>query len=329
MSKTGTDRDWAAARVVEIVDAMERDARELEIAVGKGPGGSRILDCGVLARGSWEAGRRVTVLSHAGMARATLAVTRLAGAPLPELTCDSWRPALSIREFQTSFALNEVDPSVRVSGPIRAAIDGAVEARAGTSAARAWGVAVVEAGRLPSVDIVGAIARRARLEPSDLTLVVVPAASLAGVTQIAGRLNECVLFTLEMSLGESVEPVVSVLGSVPVAPCGREAALLPDDMIHYAGRVVLVVDAPPAWDLGAVADSLVFRSSPAYGSRFAELLAAAGGVFEAVPGLNDLNKVAEIAIVDRQTGRTARAGGVDTAILEAAWRGAEERGHGR
>lgn len=325
MRRTDTDRDWAAARVLEIVDAMERDARELEIAVGKGPGGSRIVDCGVLTRGSWEAGRRVTVLSHAGMARATLAVTRLAGLPLPELTCDSWRPALSIREFQTSFALNEVDPSVRVSGPIRAAIDAAVEARA----SRAWGVAVVEAGRLPSVDIVAAIARRARLEPSDLTLVVVPGASLAGVTQIAGRLNECVLFTLEASLGESVEPVVSVLGSVPVAPCGREAALMPDDMIHYAGRVALVVDAPPAWDLKAVAESLVFRSSPAYGSRFADLLAAAGGVFEAVPGLNDLNKVAEIAIVDRQTGRTARAGGVDTAILEAAWRGAEERGHGR
>jgi methenyltetrahydromethanopterin cyclohydrolase len=265
------------------------------------------------------------------MMRATMGMTEVAEFPLPELIGDSRRPFLSIHGLQVSFALDDVDAAIRVSGPVRAAID-RQHRRAGKAVRGVcpWGVAVVETTRLPDLATLRAIARRASLPAEDLTLVLVPANSLAGVTQLAGRLNECVLFTLDQSLELDPRCVTSLLGAVPVAPCGGAgiAAVTQDDMIHYAGRVTMTVEAPPSWDLAAVAEALVFQSSPAHGRLFSELLAEAGGVFEAVPGLADLNKVACITVVDRMTGRVAAAGAVDDDILGSALRRAAGGHHG-
>jgi methenyltetrahydromethanopterin cyclohydrolase len=325
MRMTGEERAWAESRVVELVESLLCDAPVLELTSTRGPGGALVVDCGVAARGSWEAGRRLAVIAHAGMMNASLGVCEAAGMPLPELVCDSWRPLLSTHGLQVSFALSEVDPAIRISGPARATIDGAVEAAAPVlSGVCAWGVAVVESSRWPDGDVVAAIARRAGLRTRDLTLLVVPGDSLSGVAQVAGRVNECVLFSLDQSLGLDPKHVVGIVGAVPLAPCGARAFASQDDMIHYAGRVTMVVDAPATWDLQAVADALVFRSSPAYGRLFHEFLASAGGVFEAIPGLANLNKVARIAISDLRSGQTVTAGAVDTSILAAAASRAEE-----
>lgn len=318
---SGVEQEWAGVRTAALVRSLVEDAPILEVDVRPGHAGALILDCGVAARGSWEAGRRIAELAHGGMMRATLGMTDVQGIPLPELVGDSWRPFFSIQGLQVSFALDEVDAAIRVSGPVRACMDGRLDRPSDlVDGVCSWGVAIVEATRLPNADVVEAIARRAGLRPEELTLVVVPSNSLAGVAQLAGRLNECVVFTLDQSMGLDPRCVVSILGAVPLAPCGGEGtpAVTQDDMIHYAGRATMVVEAAPHWDLKAIAGALVFRSSPAYGRLFSEFLAEAGGVFEAIPGLSDLNKVARITLVDRTTGRMASAGAVDVELLASA-----------
>jgi methenyltetrahydromethanopterin cyclohydrolase len=326
------EQEWVAARTAALVRSLVEDAPILEVDVRPGHAGALILDCGVAERGSWEAGRRVAELAHGGMMKATLGMTDVLGIQLPELVGDSWRPFLSIHGLQVSFALDEVDAAIRVSGPVRACIAGQMDRPSDVvGGVCPWGVAVVEAGRLPNADVVEAIARRAGLRPAELTLIVVPSNSLAGVVQIAGRLNECVVFTLDQSMGLDPCRVVSILGAVPLAPCGGQGipGVTQDDMIHYAGHVTMIVEAAPSWDLTAIARALVFRSSPAYGRLFSELLAEAGGVFEAIPGLSDLNKVACITVVDRTTGRVASAGSVDVNLLASAFEQAEGGRHGR
>lgn len=329
---SSAEQEWAGARTAALVRSLVEDAPILEVDVRPGHAGALILDCGVATRGSWEAGRRVAELAHGGMMKATLGMTDVLGIPLPELVGDSWRPFLSIHGLQVSFALDEVDAAIRVSGPVRACMDGRLHRPSDlVDGVCSWGVAVVEATRLPNADVVEAIARRAGLRPAELTLVVVPSNSVAGVVQLAGRLNECVVFTLGQSIGLDPRCVVSILGAVPLAPCGGEGipGVTQDDMIHYVGRVAMIVEAAPHWDLKAIAEALVFRSSPTYGRLFSELLAEAGGVFEAIPGLSDLNKVARITLVDRTTGRMASAGAVDVRLLASALERTEGGCHGR
>ncbi|MDD5265281.1 MAG: methenyltetrahydromethanopterin cyclohydrolase [Candidatus Bipolaricaulis sp.] len=311
-------RGWVARRTADLVAELRADAPALGIVEVRGPGGATVLDCGAAAPGSWEAGRRVAVLAHGGLMGARLGVTELCGIVLPEFVGDSWSPADSAYGLQVSLPLAEVDPGIRISGPIRERLTAAESwppwAGAGTNP---WGVAVVEAAGLPGPDAVLAIADRAEMPAAELTLVVVPSASPAGVAQIAGRLNESVVFTWRESLGLAVRHVLGIIGSTPIAPVAPagEALVTQDDMIHYAGCATVLVDAPPACDLDRVAVELTFGSTAAHGRLFSALLAEAGGVFEAIPGIADLNKIARIALVDRATGRTAVAGAVDERIL--------------
>ncbi|MGD9676708.1 MAG: methenyltetrahydromethanopterin cyclohydrolase, partial [Candidatus Bipolaricaulia bacterium] len=293
----GALRAWVARRTNERVAALIEDAPALGIRVALGPGGATVLDCGVSTSGSWEAGRRVSILAHGGLMDARLGVTELGGIVLPEFVGDSWSPADSAYGLQVSLPLHEVDPAVRISGPIRERLaDAATRPSWAGPGADPWGTAIVEAAALPGSDIVEAIARRAELPPSALTLIVVPSTSIAGVTQVAGRLNESVLFTWCESLGLPADRVLGIVGSVPIAPVATDAppAVTQDDMIHYAGRATVLVDLPPTADLATIARDLTFGSTKARGCLFSTLLADAGGVFEAIPGIRDLNKIARI-----------------------------------
>ncbi len=311
-------RAWVARRTAELVGELTADASALGIEEVRGPGGAAVLDCGASAPGSWEAGRRVAVLAHGGMMNARLGVTELCGIVLPEFLGDSWSPADSAYGLQVSLPLSEVDAAIRISGPIRERFlpSDLRPPWAGTGA-NPWGVAVVEAPDLLGLDAVLAIADRAELPSSELTLVVVPSTSPAGVTQVAGRLNESVLFTWCESLGLEANRVLGIAGSVPIAPVapGGRMVVTQDDMIHYAGRATVLVDAPSACDLHRVAQQLTFDSTTARGRLFSALLAEAGGVFESIPGIANLNKIARITLVDRSTGRVATAGSADERIL--------------
>jgi methenyltetrahydromethanopterin cyclohydrolase len=316
---TAVQREWIAKRIIALIEGLERDACVLGLEVTRLENGAAVIDCGVNVPGSWEAGRRITEISQGGMASARLGVTEVAGVVLPELTVESWSPVLSAFGLQVSVPLSEIDPAVRVSGPILARFaDGPLGMPREKLNGPAWGVSVVESDRLPASKIAGNLASRSGLPESDLTLIVVPGGSVAGVTQIAGRINESVVFTMEESLGIDCSCVAHLFGAGPIAPAadvGVPSAVAPDDLIHYAGRVVLTIDSDCGMDPADLAARLTFRSTPIYGSRFADLLADAGGVFEAIPGLIDLNKVAQVTVIDRRTGAAFSAGDRDESIL--------------
>ena len=315
---TEEQQTWIAERTSKLVGELIRDAHAIGVSVLRGRRGETIVDCGVHESGSWEAGRRIVEISQGGMARARVDLSEIDGIPLPGITVESGNPPLSAFGLQVSMPIDEVDSAIRVSGPILARFESSRVALAHEELAivPGWGTAVIEANHLDLDDVVGALEARSRIPAERLTLVVVPTGSVAGATQIAGRINECVVFTWEESLGATADAVRHLLGSVPIAPAGS-AGLCPDDFIHYAGSAVATVDSA-GLDLAALAARLTFESTPIHGRRFADLLAEAGGVFEAIPGLVDLNKIAQITLIDARNGATFAAGRRDEARL-AQW----------
>ncbi|MBN1858304.1 hypothetical protein JW848_03760 [Candidatus Bipolaricaulota bacterium] len=327
------DIAWSRQALVELsprleflLDSLRQDAPALGIRVSKAPGSPMIIDCGVDdAPGSWEAGRRLVEICHGGMANARIDTADLAGWVLPRIIVDSWLPGRSTLRLQLSLPLSEISDAIRVSGPIRAAFGVSQQVR--DALPRGWRVAVVETEQRPSRAVAQAIAARAGCSPDDLVLITVPPTGPTGSAQIAGRANESVLFTLQESLGIDAGCVTQIVGSVPIPPSadrrgesgGIEAALLADDFIHYAGSATISLRLPSDRCVSEVADQLVFRSCQHYGKLFGELLAAAGGVFEAIPDLTHLNKVAQITVNDEATGAVARAGSIDAQVLVQAW----------
>lgn len=311
--------EWIANRSTQLLQGLKQDACVLGLDFSCLENGAVVIDCGVSTVGSLEAGRRIAEISQGGLASAYLGVTEISGTVLPELVVDSYLPSLSAYGLQVSVALSEVDPAMRVSGPILARFsEGRFGERIETPTHEAWGIAVLESNDLPDEQTIHAIARRSGLAPAELVVIVVPSSSLAGAAQIAGRINECILFTMEESLGIDCACVSQILAAVPISlstNSGANRPVTPDDFIHYLGRVVLSVTAGAPVDWSTVASQLVFRSTEAYGALFSELLEEAGGVFEAIPGLIELNKVAQVTIIDRSTGHAFSAGERGEAML--------------
>jgi methenyltetrahydromethanopterin cyclohydrolase len=307
-----SQRDWIATRSAALLHDLARDACILGLELSHLANGATVIDCGVHVLGSLEAGRRITEISQGGMAAAHIGTANIAGTVLPELTVDSWLPKLSAYGLQVSTALTEIDPAIRISGPILARFaESRLNMRREELASAAWGIAVVESDQLPNLAIADALACLSDLPAGKLTLIVVPTRSVAGVTQIAGRLNESVVFTMEESLGIDCSCVSQLLGTVPIAlssKLGTPYRVTPDDFIHYMGRVSLTIDHAVGMDLAQLAAQLAFDSTPIYGKLFTELLESSGGVFEAIPGLVDLNKVAQVTVIDQTSGSTFSAG---------------------
>lgn len=320
-----------APRLDALLHSLQRDAPSLGISVTKQAASPLLIDCGIDTPGSWEAGRRLVEICHGGMARARLDTTDLAGWIFPSLLVDSWLPARSTLGLQLSLPLSEISDAIRVSGPIRAAFATSPNKRGPLPLA--WRTAVVESDRRPSLHVARAVATRAGLSTDELVLVVVPPGGPTGSTQIAGRGNESVLFTLQESLKIDAACVSAIAGSVPIAPAADphidrpDFPVLPDDFIHYAGMATVSLRLPSGSSVSELADQLVFRSCKHHGRLFAELLAAAGGVFEAIPDLTDVNKIAQITVHDVATGAIARAGTIEPQILLRAWAGGSSPTH--
>jgi methenyltetrahydromethanopterin cyclohydrolase len=280
-----------------------------------------LIDAGVDVLGSFEAGRILIEICHGGLANASLGLTDIGGTLLPQVTVESFRPTISTYGLQASYPLSTDEPGVRLSGPIRLYLDGAVVMENPAA------IAVIESDHLLDDEFALALAERSNLSPQSLTLIVVPGWSVVGAVQIAGRVNESVIFTLEESLKVDSRKVKHMIGQAPVCPVSQidspeEKRPYPDDFIHYAGEVVLTLLASPEDDLERLAHLLSFASTSIYGSLFHDVLAVAGGIFEAIPDLIHINKPAQVTIEDLSTGRAAHAGVKDVALLTSLLGGA-------
>jgi methenyltetrahydromethanopterin cyclohydrolase len=291
-------------------------AWEYGLVVQTLPCGATLIDAGVDVLGSFEAGRILIEICHGGLANTSLGLTDIGGFLLPQVTVESFHPTISTYGLQASYPLSADEPEVRLSGPIRLYLDGEVAMENPAA------IAVIESDHLLDDEVALALAARSNLPPQSLTLIVVPGCSVVGAVQIAGRVNESVIFTLEESLKVDSRKVVQMIGQAPVCPVSRigspeEKRPYPDDFIHYAGEVVFTLLASPEDDLERLAHLLSFASTSIYGSLFHDVLAAADGIFEAIPDLIHINKPAQVTIEDLSTGRAAHAGAKDVALLTA------------
>ncbi|HQB81669.1 MAG TPA: methenyltetrahydromethanopterin cyclohydrolase [Bacillota bacterium] len=279
--------------------------------------GAQIVDAGVEVRGSLEAGRLITELCQGGCCTTSLDLTDIGGIVLPRITVQSFFPTFSAYKLQ---AARDVDGKM-VSGPIRLCLETSErgEPNIMIEPVKACGIAVVQSDDLPSEAWVKSLASQSGLRPPDLTLVVAPILSVAGATQIAGRVNENVIFSMEQSIGSDSTRVKQLIGSSPVAPLGKDPndynRPFPDDLLHYAGRAYLVLDAKPEEDVQKLADALCFQSTSLYGKFFGTVLEEVNGVFMDIPGLLDINKIAQVTINDLNTGMLYHAGRQEYALL--------------
>jgi len=315
-----------------LVERLLAQADTLALGVTRDAGGSCIVDAGIAARGSIEAGLLIGEICMGGLGQVGLRGGGIEGWPTwiegrssqPVLAClasqyAGWSLAASREETggKKFFSLG--------SGPARAlaakeALFQELGYRDPIAAAERAGVLVLEVDRMPPQVVVDKVLRDCGLAPNQLTLVLTPTRSLAGTTQVVGRALEVALHKAH-ELHFPLEHVVDGVASAPLpAPGadGLDAMGRTNDAILYGGRVHLTVRG------GDDAARLLAKELPSlnsrdYGRGFADIFKAAEYDFYKIDGA--LFAPAEVWVSSLESGRTWHAGRLNLNLLREQWLG--------
>ncbi|WP_425432947.1 methenyltetrahydromethanopterin cyclohydrolase [Hartmannibacter diazotrophicus] len=307
-----------------LVDALIESADELRISVADGPLGCRLVDAGAKTLGSIEAGRLLTEICLGGLGRVSI---------VPSAATPMWPYAIQVGSLDPvvaclgsqyagwSLAGGEGDGGwfALGSGPARATYakedlysDIAYSDDADT------GVLVLETDAPPPESVVKQVAEATGCRPGALTFIYAPTQSLAGATQVVGRVLEVALHKVH-TLHFPLERVIDGMGIAPLSPPHPDfvqAMGRTNDAIIYGGRVHLYVTGP-ADDARDLAEKLPSKGSRDYGSPFAEVFSRFKGDFYAIDPM--LFSPAEVVVTAVESGKSFRAGAINTDLVDASF----------
>lgn len=299
-------------RAYELCNAMVDDAEKLGIVVSKLSCGTRIIDCGVTAIGSMEAGRRLAEICLAARANVTVGECNQEWV----VTVDTSAPIAACMASQyAGWQITGEKFFAMGSGPMRAAAGREeIFLHIGHKEAADHCVGVLETGKVPPDAVCQDIAQKCSVLPDRLTLAIARTSSLAGTVQIVARSVETALHKLH-TLGFDLLQVRSGIGNAPVPPIGRDdmsAIGLTNDAILYGGSVQLVVDAADD-EIAEIGPKLPSNASPDFGRPFAEIFARYNHDFYRIDPM--LFSPAEIRFNNVRTGRNFVFGAIAPDLL--------------
>jgi methenyltetrahydromethanopterin cyclohydrolase len=307
-------------QAVRIVEQMIAQAEQLGIAVTHLSCGARIVDLGLNAPGSLLAGKYAAEASLGGMGRVSF---------LPLDFGDFWLPGVSIEVDQAEigcmasqyagWGIRRGDFFAIGSGPARAqaAVEPLFKQKLIEYVDQAEvAVLVLEGHTLPNDDVGTYIARKCHLPPDRITLLIAPAASLAGSIQLCARVVATGMHKM-FKLGFDVRKVLHGYGVCPIAPVVPDEDLASahlNDCVLYGGRVHYTARADDD-ELQALIERIPSSASPDYGTPCHELFVRYGNFYDIDPLLFCPS---EVSINNLNSGRTFRAGRPNPQVLRTS-----------
>ncbi|SAK88578.1 Methenyltetrahydromethanopterin cyclohydrolase [Caballeronia temeraria] len=310
-----------------LVARLIDDAARLHVDVTRTDGGTVIVDAGVNAKGSADAGVLIARICMGGLGRVARRIA-FDDAPLwpgfievhtsnPVLACLASQYAgwsLSATKEQTGgkkfFSLG--------SGPARAlACKEPLFDELGYRDRHDRGALVMEVDRLPPQVVIDKVLNDCGLAPENLVIAVTPTQSVAGTVQVVARVVEVALHKTHV-LGIDLAEIVEGSGSAPLpppAPDGIAAMGRTNDAILYGGRVHLTVKSDAA--AKRLAAELPSSNARDYGRPFADIFTSFNYDFYQIDSA--LFAPAEAWVSSLETGATYHGGKVDRALLDAQW----------
>jgi methenyltetrahydromethanopterin cyclohydrolase len=304
-------------RALRLADYVASIAAALRVQVQTTNAGARVIDCGVKTPGGVQAGLALARVCLAGQAEVALVPGDIAGAACPVVTLATDHAVLACMACQ--YAGWEVKRNGKFfamgSGPMRAAhgkeaLFEHIPGREQSPVA----VGVLETRKLPDDEVVEPLAKALGLPPSKVTLLVAPAASLAGNLQVVARSLETALHKLH-ELKFDLNQIVSGFGAAPLPPVARDelgAIGRTNDAILYGGRVVIWVQADDD-QLAEVGPRVPASASADYGAPFASIFARYDHDFYKIDPM--LFSPAEIVLNNLRTGRSFSFGRIRPEVL--------------
>jgi methenyltetrahydromethanopterin cyclohydrolase len=294
---------------------------EYNVLVKETSKGVTVVDAGISARSSLEAGRIIAEICLGGYGEATISNTTYDDLTLPSISVQTRCPAISALGSQfADWRINVGDYSAIGSGPARALakknrqlfkrID--YEDRADRA------VLVLETGKEPPDTVVEQVLHECKVEANRLVLILVPTTCIAGSTQVSGRIVETGLHKL-MKLGLDPKLAVRASGSAPVAPVHQklaEAMGRTNDAILYMGDASydIVGYSGDDEELQKIVEKAPSSASPNYGQPFLRIFKQANYDFYKIDP--NLFAPATLSVKNVETGSVFKSGKINLEVFK-------------
>jgi methenyltetrahydromethanopterin cyclohydrolase len=273
-------------RALEVVERMIARAEPLGIQVSTLSCGARVIDIGLQARGGLLAGKLTAEASLGGMGEVNFQLLNFGEIALPGVCVVVDQPEIGCMASQyAGWGIQRGDFFAIGSGPARVLsakepVFQGLDYRDSADTA----VILLEGRELPGNEVAEYLARKCRVEPSRVNMIMAPAACLAGAVQLVARVVATGMHKM-FKLGFDVRKVLHGYGTCPIPPVvpnEDHASALANDCVLYGGRVTYTVRAEDA-ELEALIGRIPSSASPSYGTPFFEIYQTYGSFYNMDP----------------------------------------------
>ena len=258
------------------------------VHASKTSAGATVIDAGVNVPGGFQAGKIFTEICMGGAGKAQLGFKAYGDLSLPSITVSSDHPVVAALGSQfAGWRIKEPDDSIAIgSGPARALAlkPKKVYEAIGYKDDSDKAVLTLESNSLPSDALIEKVTGACNIAAENLIAIVAPTASVAGLTQVTGRVVEVGIHKLR-TLGLNPKLIRYAMGYAPIPPrCGEfEVAMArTNDAILYGGTVYLVVEHDDEDALQKTVEQAPSNTSKDYGKPFLQIFQEADRILYCV-----------------------------------------------
>lgn len=280
--------------------------------------GATVIDAGINVPGGFQAGKMLTELCLGGAGKAHLGFKKYGEISFPSITVSTDHPAVAAIGSQfAGWRIKEEGNIAIGSGPARALAlkpkDVFEEIAYKDESDNA--VLTLESNNFPSDMLVDKVVSACNIKPENLIIVVAPTASIAGLTQVTGRIVEVGIHKLR-TLGLSPKIISYACGYAPIPPLGKDfevAMARTNDAILYGGIVYCTVEHNNEVELQKIVEQAPSNMSKDYGKPFLQIFREADKDFYKID--HNIFAPAVIMINNAKTGRVFKAGEVNSKVI--------------
>lgn len=314
-----------------LVQNLIDNADKLRLGLQTLDNGCTIIDAGIDVLGGLEAGRIITEICMGGLGTVSISQSRHTDNWPLTINVHSSHPVLACLGSQyAGWSLGHEKYYALGSGPARAM---AYKERDGVNIpveqlyqdldyrdSSDSTVLVIENDQTPPLEIVEKVATACAIPADKLTLIITPTRSLAGCTQVVGRVLEVAIHKAH-ELHFPLENIVDGSGRAPICPPHPDfvkAMGRTNDAILFAGQVHIFVKGS-AEEAGNLAKQLPSSTSKDYGKPFADIFKAYDYDFFKIDGM--LFSPASVIVTAIDSGHSFHAGKIDNILLNQSFSG--------
>ena len=289
------------------------------VKVEKAKNGAIIVDAGIKAKGGFQAGKIITEICMGGCGKARIGCRQYGELELPTIFVYTDHPAIATLGSQfAGWNIKEGDYTAIGSGPARAIAQKPKEIyeKIGYRDESDKAIVVLETDKHPPETLIERIARDCKVQAENLAIILTPTASVAGATQVAGRIVETGVHKLT-KLGLDPNIILYACGCAPIPPVHPKfvkAIARTNDAILYGGITYYMVDCENEEELAKIVEKAPSSASKDYGRSFLEIFKAADYDFYRIDP--NIFAPAIVMVNNLKTGNLLKAGEINLKALQ-------------